>query len=147
MQRLDPDFVKQIESINLTSRETARESNHTATALAALFKEWRIAVEFDREMDPDSRRDTHVQEFIQEYQVALTEDEKLENVLARDLFVALRAVARHRNLRFDLNTVQQFAQRFANDLDTIRQAGFNITVKRSEGGVRRTATYDITYLG
>ena len=101
-----------------------RESNHTATALATLFKAWRNAVEADREMDPGSRRDTHVQEFVQKYQLTLSDDGKLENVLSRDLFVALKGVARWYTLPFAMDSVQQFTQRFTNDLDTIRQAGF-----------------------
>jgi len=43
-----------------------------------------------------------------------------------------------------MNSVQQFAQRFSNDLETIRQVGFEITVNRPVHSVRRTATYDIT---
>ncbi len=136
MQRLVPSFVQQIQSINRTSRETARDSNHTATALSTLFKAWRNAVESDREMDPDSRRDTHVQEFVQKYQVALSEDEKLENVLSRDLFVALKGVARWHNVRFDMDSSRQFAQRLANDLETLGEAGFGIQITKNRNGIK-----------
>ena len=136
MQRLAPSFVQQIQSINRTSRETARDSNHTATALATLFKAWRNAVELDREMDPESRRDTHVQEFVQKYQVALSEDEKLENVLSRDLFVALKGIARWYNVRFDMDSSRQFAQRLANDLETLREAGFEIETTKNRNGIK-----------
>ena len=136
MQRLVPSFVQQIQSINRTSRETARDSNHTATALATLFKAWRNAVELDREMDPESRRDTHVQEFVQKYQVALSEDEKLENVLSRDLFVALKGIARWYNVRFDMDSSRQFAQRLANDLETLREAGFEIETTKNRNGIK-----------
>ena len=136
MQRLVPSFVQQIQSINRTSRETARDSNHTATALATLFKAWRNAVELDREMDPESRRDTHVQEFVQKYQVALSEDEKLENVLSRDLFVALKGIARWYNVRFDMDSSRQFAQRLANDLETLREAGFEIAITKNRNGIK-----------
>ena len=136
MQQLVPSFVRQIQSINRTSRETERDSNHTATALNTLFKDWRIAVETDREMDPDSRRDTHVQEFVQKYQVALSEDERLENVLSRDLFVALKGIARWHNLRFDMDSTRQFAQRLANDLDTLREAGFDIEITKNRNGIK-----------
>ncbi len=136
MQRLAPSFVQQIQSINRTSRETARDSNHTATALATLFKAWRNAVELDREMDPESRRDTHVQEFVQKYQVTLSEDEKLENVLSRDLFVALKGIARWYNVRFDMDSSRQFAQRLANDLETLREAGFEIAITKNRNGIK-----------
>ena len=136
MQRLALSFVQQIQSINRTSQETARDSNHTATALATLFKAWRNAVELDREMDPESRRDTHVQEFVQKYQVALSEDEKLENVLSRDLFVALKGIARWYNVRFDMDSSRQFAQRLANDLETLREAGFEIEITKNRNGIK-----------
>ena len=136
MQRLVPSFIQQIQSINRTSRETARDSNHTATALATLFKAWRNAVELDREMDPNSRRDTHVQEFVQKYQVTLSEDEKLENVLSRDLFVALKGIARWYNVRFDMDSSRQFAQRLANDLETLREAGFKIEITKNRNGIK-----------
>ena len=87
-------------------------------------------------MDPDSRRDSHVQEFVQKYQVALSEDEKLENVLSRDLFVALRGIARGRNLRFDMDSTRQFAQRLANDLEVLREAGFEIEITKNRNGVK-----------
>ncbi len=45
-----------------------------------------------------------------------------------------------------MNSVQQFAQRFSNDLETIREVGFKITINRSSHSVRRTATYDITLM-
>ena len=136
MTELKPSFLQQIQSINQTSRETARESNHTATALATLFNDWRTAVKDDQNLDPGSRRDTHVQEFVQKYQITLTDDGELENVLARDLFVALKRVTREYPLRFDMQSVQQFAQRFVNDLETLREAGFGIQITQNRHGTK-----------
>ena len=136
MTELKPSFLQQIQSINRTSRETARESNHTATALATLFNDWRTAVKHDQDLDPGSRRDTHVQEFAQKYQITLTDDGELENVLARDLFVALKRVTREYPLRFDMQSVQQFAQRFVNDLETLREAGFGIQITQNRHGTK-----------
>ena len=39
-----------------------------------------------------------------------------------------------------MRSVQQFAQRFSNDLDTIRKLGFEITIRQVRADVR---TYDI----
>jgi len=74
MKRLVPAFTEQIESINRTSRETARDSNHTATALATLFKAWRNAVEADQDLAYSDRKENHVQEFVQRYQVTFSEE-------------------------------------------------------------------------
>ena len=136
MKQLRPSFVQEIQSINRTSRETARESNPTATLLSTLFNDWHTAVQLDQNLDPGSRRDTHVQEFVQKYQITLTDDAKLENVLARDLFVALKRVTREYTLRFDMHSVQQFAQRFANDLETLREARFAIRITQNRHGTK-----------
>jgi len=71
-------------------------------------------------------------------------------VLARDLFVALRRVAKEFNLSFQMTSVQpataglprarQFAQRFSNDLAAIREGGFEITINELRS---RGRTYDI----
>jgi len=44
-----------------------------------------------------------------------------------------------------MDSSRQFAQRFSNDLETIRQAGFKITVNRPKTIGHRTAAYDIAY--
>ena len=64
MTQLAPAFKQQIQTINQTSRETARESNHTATALATLFKAWQNAVEADQKDMYNDRRVDHIQEFV-----------------------------------------------------------------------------------
>lgn len=84
--------------------------------------------------------------FLERYQLDFRNETTVEGALARDLFVAVKRLSKDFGLSFSMNSVQQFAQRFSNDLDTIRQAGFEIAVNRSEHSVRRTATYDITYL-
>ena len=136
MKRLVPSFTEQIESINRTSRETARDSNHTATALATLFKAWRNAVEADQDLAYSDRKENHVQEFVQRYQVTFSEEGRLENVLSRDLFVALKRIARDFGLRFDMDSSRQFAQRFANDLETLREAGFEVHIAKNRNGTK-----------
>ncbi|HQK02358.1 MAG TPA: hypothetical protein PLP12_18030, partial [Verrucomicrobiota bacterium] len=84
--------------------------------------------------------------FLERYQLDFRNETTVEGALARDLFVAVKRLSKDFGLSFSMNSVQQFAQRFSNDLDTIRQAGFEIVVNRSEHSIRRTATYDITYL-
>ncbi len=135
-KQLRPSFVEEIQSINRTSRETARESNPTATALSTLFNEWRTAVKDDQDFDPGSRTDTHVQKFVQRFQITLNDDGELEKVLSRDLFVALKRISREYTLRFDLDSSRQFAQRFANDLETLREAGFRIRITENRHGMK-----------
>lgn len=134
MEALSGKFKEQIQSINRTSRETARDSNPTAALLACLFKAWKTAQEMSvnylgRSPDPE-------QEFIQRYQIRFDEDGSLKNVLSRDLFVALKRVSREFGLRFDMESSRQFAQRFANDLETIKGAGFDIVISVDHRGTK-----------
>jgi len=136
LEHLAPAFARQIESLNRTSWDTARESNYTATALSTLFNAWRTATETnERNVYGESRTDT-VQEFVQRYQIRFEDDGSLREVLSRDLFVALKRVARDFGLRFEMDSSRQFAQRLVNDLETIRGAGFDIQIGQKRYGTK-----------
>ena len=136
LEHLAPAFARQIESLNRTSWDTARESNYTATALSTLFNAWRTATETNgRNVYGESRTDT-VQEFVQRYQIRFEDDGSLREVLSRDLFVALKRVARDFGLRFEMDSSRQFAQRLVNDLETIRGAGFDIQIGQKRYGTK-----------
>ena len=83
--------------------------------------------------------------FLERYQLDFRDENTIEGVLARDPFIALKWLAKDFGLSFNVNSVQQFAQRFSNDLQTTREAAFEITVNRPETIGHRTATYDIAY--
>jgi len=137
MSTLTPSFKQQIETINQTSRETARESNYTATAIATLFKAWQTAVEeADRKDMYNDHRVDHIQEFVARYQIQFEEDGYLKKVFSRELFVALKRVVRDFGLRFEMDSSKQFAQRFANDLETIRGAGFDVVISQKRYGTK-----------
>jgi hypothetical protein len=133
---LAPAFARQIESLNRTSRDTARDSNHTATALATLFNAWRTATETNARDVYGDRRTDPVQEFVQRYQIRFEDDGSLREALSRDLFVALKRVARDFGLRFEMDSSRQFAQRLVNDLETIRGAGFEIEIGQNHRGTK-----------
>ena len=144
-EEIRPTFLTQIVLLNRVSLETARESNPIATVLVALFNAYRRAVEIDRESTV-ANASSHKAKFLERCLIDFQDETHIEGVLARDLYIALNRQAKESNLTFHLRSVQQFAQRFANDLDTIQQAGFQITVNRVERAGHSTATYDIAYL-
>jgi len=144
LEELHPQFLDRIASLNSVSMETARESNPIATVLSALFKAYRHALEADRESTATGVAKTNKAAFLERYQLDFVDENTIEGALARDLFIALKRLAKDFGLSFNMNSVQQFAQRFSNDLETIREVGFDITVNRPVHSVRRTATYDIT---
>ena len=146
LDELHPQFLDRIASLNSVSMETARESNPIATCLAALFKAYRHALEADLECTTVNVAKTNKAAFLERYQIDFQDETTIKGALARDLFVAIKRLSKDFGLSFHMNSVQQFAQRFSNDLETIREVGFEITVNRSSHSVRRTATYDITFL-
>ncbi len=143
LQELRPRFLEMIRSLNATTEETARESNPITTTLNTLFRAYEQALEADRGAGlatPKSYRDA----FLERYQVEFDGEGAIRGILARDLFVALRRAAKEFNLVFTMTSVQQFAQRFRNDLPAIRDAGFEVTIH--ELGNRRRS-YDLRRLG
>lgn len=140
---LHPQFLERIFSLNSVSMETARESNPIATVLTVLFKAYRHALEADQESTAFNVVKTNKAAFLERYQIDFVEEETIEGTSARDLFIALKRLAKDFGLSFNMNSVQQFAQRFSNDLDTIRGAGFEITVCQQRA---RRRTYDIRCL-
>ena len=146
LETLQPQFLERIASLNLVSFETARESNPIATCLAALFKAYRHAMAADREHMGVNVDRTHRIAFLERYQIDFRDETTMEGVLARELFVALKRFSKDFGLAFPMNSVQQFAQRFSNDMNTIRQAGFTIAINRSEPCQRRSCTYDISII-
>jgi DNA primase len=143
LEELHPQFVERIGSLNSVSMETARESNPIATCLAALFKAYRHAIEADRESTALNVVKTNKAAFLERYQIEFLDEVSIEGAYARDLFVALRRLAKDFGLTFGMTSVQQFSQRFSNDMDIIREAGFEITVNRPVVRGHVTATYDI----
>jgi DNA primase len=45
-------------------------------------------------------------------------------------------VSRNFGLRFEMDSSRQFTQRFANDLETIREAGFDVTISQKRYGTK-----------
>jgi|GEM_PF-354723 len=142
LQTLHPHFAQRIASLNEVSMETARESNPIATALATLFKAYRHALAADAESTAANVAKSNKAAFLERYQLEFVDENTIQGAMARDLFVALKRVAREFSLSFHMNSVQQFAQRFSNDLETIKGTGFEIEVNRSSQ--YRSATYDIS---
>ncbi len=140
LRELNPGFLELIASLNVTTQETARESNPIATALSSLFRAYRQAVESDRHSLAQYPSRTSKDAFLERYQIEFTEEGAIQGMRARDLFVALRRVAKEFNLRFPLISVHQFAQRLNNDLPAIRDAGFEVTIHEGRSRVR---TYDL----
>lgn len=128
LNELDSRFEMQIQSLNSTSRVTAREANPISTVLAALFSSWEQAKAADERDYHLQGRANHISDFIQRYQLELDDDHRLANVLSRQLFIALKRLAKDFNLAFPYESARQFAQRLANDLETIQEAGFIIQI-------------------
>ena len=141
--QLHPSFLARIKILNEVTMETARESNPIATVLAVLFKAHRLAVGVDERNVLSGLSKTSEDGFVERYQLEFEGRNVIRGALARELFTALQRCARDFGLSFPLRSAQQFAQRFANDLGTIREAGFQIVVNELP---KRKRTYDLTLL-
>ena len=139
LEELHPQFLDQVSSLNRVSAETARESNPIATVLVALFKAYRHALETDAE---STAFNGNKATFLERYQIDFRDETFIEGALARDLYVALNRLAKDFGLAFHMRSVQQFAQRFSNDLEPIREVGFEIEIHQRRANMR---TYDIRY--
>jgi len=144
LQNLSPSFIGQIRSINDTSRETARESNPIATALASLFNGYRNAVELDEKARyGDDDRANHLANFIERYQVRFDDQNTMEPVSAGKLLTALRRVGREFNLEFEYKKPAQLGRRISNDLQVIGDAGF--IIERERNAHTKNFEYRIRY--
>ncbi|MCE5314036.1 MAG: CHC2 zinc finger domain-containing protein [Armatimonadota bacterium] len=143
ISNIQPQFLKMIDELNEETDFCARESNPIATALAGLFKAYANAIKADDECVGLYSTRTNKSLFSERYQIEMAAVDRIEGVLARELFIALKRVAKEYSLAFNMNSVQQFAQRFGNDMDVIRASGFEINVNYHAHRVR---TYDITIM-
>jgi DNA primase len=137
LEKLNPEFMEQIQSLNQSTQSTARESNHTSTVLMTLFRAWKQAAEASQQacFNPGGGKD-YIQEFIARYQIQPDSDGTLKRVLSKELFVALKRIARDFGLVFEMNSPRQFAQRFSNDLETIRSSGFEVKIIKKSCGTK-----------
>jgi len=137
LEKLNPEFMEQIQNLNQSTQTTARESNHTATALMTLFRAWDQANEASQQaiFSQGGGKD-YVQEFVARYQVRPDRSGTLKHLLSKELFVALKRVARDFGLVFEMNSPRQFAQRFSNDLETIRSSGFEVEIIKKSCGTK-----------
>ncbi|MEN6521133.1 MAG: CHC2 zinc finger domain-containing protein [Armatimonadota bacterium] len=144
MNAIDPRFSDIITALNMVTNDAARESNPIATALGGLFKAYANAVKSDAQsyLSPSGRSARSI--FTERYQIEFEDEASIRGVLARELFIALKRVAKEYSLSFDMNSVQQFVQRFANDMKTIEDAGFKVTITN---GAHRVRAYDICLVG
>ncbi|MEW6260371.1 MAG: hypothetical protein AB1547_10755 [Thermodesulfobacteriota bacterium] len=132
LEKLSPLFLDQIHSINDTSQEMARESNPIATALTSLFHAYRSAVElYEKARYSGDDRANHVAGLIERYQVRFENENTMEPVSAGRLLAALRRIGREFNFEFEYKKPAQMGRRIRNDLDVIRNAGFDIDRHRS----------------
>lgn len=143
MNSIDPRFSDIITALNMVTNDAARESNPIATALGGLFKAYANAVKSDAQsyLSPSGRSARSI--FTERYQIEFEDENSIKGVLSRELFIALKRVAKEYSLSFDMMSVQQFVQRFANDMKTIEDAGFRVTINN---GAHRVRTYDISLI-
>jgi len=100
----------------LTFKDPGKQADHESTALNVTK--------------------TNKAAFLERYQLDFRDENTIEGALARDLFIALKRLAKDFGLSFNMNSVQQFS----NDLETIRQAPKQRSTDRTVQVTRRLLT-------
>lgn len=142
---LHPEFIEQIRRINKSSRETARGANPIAAALDALFNAWRNSVKLDKQTwYVQDEHGHHVCNFIERFHLSNFEGESvLRDVSASQLCTAFGVVARQFGINCQYKNAVQLGKRIRNDLEVIKEAGFEIAIQEFRG---RQKLYDIVRL-
>ncbi len=87
LENLNADFTGWLDTLNATSKETARISNPIAAALHTLFGAYGKALKLDEKARySDDDRANHVSGFIDRYQVEFQTSNDLEPIFAGRLF-------------------------------------------------------------
>jgi len=140
LTELSPAFIEQVNLMNESAGDTSRESNQIVNALSTLFTAYSKALEADAMGYDAPGGKSNRMVFEEKYLVEFDSDGCLRNVLARELFSALSKISRDHCLSFGYRSVQQFALRFANELATIAEAGFEVSINQM---AHRMRGYDI----
>ncbi len=145
-EEIHPEFIAQIESLNKTSRETARESNPISAALEALFNAYQVACEMDENTSFEfHNKPSHVDRFTERYLVHFDDEEHLNPLPAGKLLTALNRISGDFGLNWKMKTARQLSSRLRNDLQVIRDAGFEIEwIYNSD---RKTYNYNVSQKG
>ncbi len=128
LTELKPEFINWINTLNKTSKETARESNPIAATLHALFNAHHNASVLDEKARYSSTdNDKHLSGFIEKYQVHFKDKNTMEPLFAGQLLAALKRISREFGLNFAFKDAGQLAKRLLNDSKLLKEAGFTIT--------------------
>ncbi len=127
LENLNTDFTGWLDTLNATSRETARISDLIASALHTLFDAYSKALKLDEKARySDDDRANYVSGFIERYQVEFQTSNALEPLFTGRLFPALNPIIKDFGLNFGLKDAGQLAKRLVNDQQLLADIGFNI---------------------
>jgi hypothetical protein len=132
LEALDSQFVEQVNELNAATQDTARDSNHIATALSALFHAHQNAVDLDEKATFSGERSNHVSTFIERYQINMTHRNHIDRISTGKLLVALRRISKDFGLEFAFKTPAQLGKRIYNDQEIIESAGIKVVRERNK---------------
>ena len=132
LEVLDPRFVEQVNELNAATQDTARDSNHIATALNALFHAYQNAADLDDKATFSGERSNHVSTFVERYQINMSNRNRIADISTSKLLVALRRISKDFGLEFAFKTPAQLGKRISNDQEIIKSAGIGIDRVRNK---------------
>ena len=118
LDHADMDFVRSIESVNVSSKTTFRESSPITVGLTALF----VLLEHDREFREESGlRYTPSNGF---------EPARIVGCKTDHLFIALREVGKRRSIPMPFTNTSQFGRRLNFSIEMLKDRGILAAVER-----------------
>lgn len=127
LEKLDTNFASQIDQLNQSSQQTAREGNPIAAVLTNLFHAYNNAVRHDEQaVYGTDDRANHVARFIERYQIRFKSNHETDTLRGAELYAGLSRIAREFNMPFPYRDAGTLCVRIRNDESVILEAGFKV---------------------
>ncbi len=115
-------FAEQIKEQIQNSRKIYIGSSQIANALAVLFRARKIAIKNDIELGKADQNPRYLIDLINKTQADFFDEEgNIIDVFAKDLYIALKNIAKISSITFEYKSIQQFVQRFIGELNILEK--------------------------
>ncbi len=135
-------FTKQIQEQIDRDKNISSTSSQIVSAISALFRTREVAIKNDGILTKQMDNPRYLLEFKERNKVDFfTKEGQIEDVLAKNLYLALLSISRNSSIQFKYKSIQQFIQRFVSEKKILEDAGFIIESNKTRSN---QTLYNIT---
>jgi len=131
---LDPLFVEMMATQQEAATDVQVGSNPLVALLKGLFQEHAVAVGADQKTFISTGL-SQVERLKLAYHLTFDDASTLSGVRANELHLALSLFAKNKGLLYPYVSPKQLGRRLVNDIDTLREAGLDITFYKGHAGI------------